>query len=508
MTGLAEASSTNSEQHGLGRTEPRLWTRPLRELTRETSFGYDLIDFAEAIGWPLDPWQQWVAIHMGEMLPDGRPRFRKVLILVSRQNGKTVLTRVLILYWMFVECVKTVAATNADRAMAKKSWMELIEMAKASEMLSEELGPRAVTLAGGQESFTNLHGSSYFFFANNSNAARSLTVDRELIDELRAHKDWEAWNAMIPAMTAVPDAQCVIITNQGDMKSVVLDSVHSDALRYIETGEGDPRFGLFEYSAPSGSQPTNVEALAMANPNLGRRILLDSIIGDAMAAEAKGGIELAKFRTEQMCMRVHLLDAAIDLDSWMRSGTDDPISMADHRRNVALCLDVSLDATHATLVAAVHIDGKTHVEVVKRWVGRFATQEVRRDLPGLVATVRPRTLGWFPGGPTAAIAAAMARRTGAAPWPPRNVRLEPFTVETKSVCMGLAEQVLSGEVIHPNDPMLTSHVKSTQKLKSGDGFVFTRRGSQPIDATYALAGAVHLARTMPPPLAPLVVARA
>lgn len=497
----------NFEQHASGRTEPRLWTRPLRELTPETSFGYDLIDFAEAIGWPLDPWQRWVAIHMGELLEDGRPRFRKVLILVSRQNGKTVLTRVLILYWMYIERVKVIAATNADRAMAKKSWAEVVDMAMNSELLAEEIGPRSVWRAGGQESFT-VGRSSYYFFANNSNAARSLTVDRELIDELRAHKDWEAWNAMIPAMTAVADAQCVMITNQGDMKSVVLDSVHSDALRYIETGEGDPRFGLFEYSAPSGSLPTDVEALAMANPNLGRRILLDSILGDAMSAEAKGGTELAKFRTEQMCMRVHLLDAAIDLDTWLRCGTDEPISMADHRRNVALCLDVSLDATHATLVAACHIDGKTHVEVVKRWVGRFATQEVRRDLPGIAAAVRPRALGWFPGGPTAAIAAAMQRRPGAAPWPPRNVRLEPLTVETKAVCMGLAEQVLSGEVIHPNDPMLTSHVKSTQKLKSGDGFVFTRRGSQPIDASYALAGAVHLARTLPPPLAPLVVAHA
>lgn len=498
----------SSEPHVLGSTEPRLWTRPLRELTPETSYGYDLIDFAEAIGWPLDPWQKWVAIHMGELLPDGRPRFRKVLILVSRQNGKTVLTRVLILYWMFIECVKTIAATNADRAMAKKSWMELISMAQASELLQDEIGPRAVTLAGGQESFVNLHGSSYYFFANNSNAARSLTVDRELIDELRAHKDWEAWNAMIPAMSAVADAQAVIITNQGDIKSVVLDAVHGDALRFVETGEGDPRLGLFEYSAPSGSMPTDVAALAMANPNLGRRIMLDSLIGDAMRAEQAGGIELAKFRTEQMCMRVHLLDAALDLDAWGKAGTKEPVDMAEHRRRVALCLDVSLDATHATLVAAVSIDGKTHVEVVQAWRGKYATQEVRRDLPGLIEKIKPRALGWFPGGPTAAIAASMAKRSGAAPWPPRNVRLEAFTVETKAVCMGLAEQVLSGEVVHPEDPMLTAHVRSTQKLKSGDGFVFTRRGAEPIDATYALAGAVHLARTMPPPLAPLVVARA
>jgi phage terminase large subunit-like protein len=44
---------------------------------------------------PLDPWQQWVAIHIGELQPDGRPRFRQALIIVARQNGKTHLCKVL-----------------------------------------------------------------------------------------------------------------------------------------------------------------------------------------------------------------------------------------------------------------------------------------------------------------------------------------------------------------------------------------------------------------------------
>jgi hypothetical protein len=66
----------NSELRDLkGRTEPRLFTPPLRELTPETSFGFDVIEFAEDIGWPLDPWQQWAVIHMGELKEDGTPRF-------------------------------------------------------------------------------------------------------------------------------------------------------------------------------------------------------------------------------------------------------------------------------------------------------------------------------------------------------------------------------------------------------------------------------------------------
>ena len=39
-----------------GRTEPRLWTKPLRELTPETSLGFQVIAFAaEVLGVTLYP---------------------------------------------------------------------------------------------------------------------------------------------------------------------------------------------------------------------------------------------------------------------------------------------------------------------------------------------------------------------------------------------------------------------------------------------------------------------
>jgi hypothetical protein len=74
----------------LGRTEPRVFTPPLRELTPETSAGFSVVQFAEEIlGIELLPWQRWFLIHALELRPDGKFRFRKVLCLVARQNGKT-----------------------------------------------------------------------------------------------------------------------------------------------------------------------------------------------------------------------------------------------------------------------------------------------------------------------------------------------------------------------------------------------------------------------------------
>ena len=75
-----------------GDTEPRIFTPPLRELTPETSLGFMFCDFCEAIEVDLLPWQKWLAVHALEIVREEdrwRFRYRYVLVLISRQNGKT-----------------------------------------------------------------------------------------------------------------------------------------------------------------------------------------------------------------------------------------------------------------------------------------------------------------------------------------------------------------------------------------------------------------------------------
>jgi hypothetical protein len=498
--------STSSAPAVTGRVEPRLWTPPARDLADpDATYGYELIDFAERIGWPFKPWQKWLALHAGELLEDGRPRFRTVLLLVARQNGKTTFCRVLTLFWQHIEQVPLILGTSTSRDTAKDSWRKVIEMAEGIEVLEQEYGPKAIRETIGEEAFTTLAKSEYRFAAPNRRAGRSRTVHRLILDELREHQDWDTWNGAHRAMNAVPDAQAYALTNQGDSKSVVLDSLRNMGLEFLETGQGDPRLGLFEYSAPAGADPTDPAALAMANPQLGDTILLDSIIGEAIRAKASGGEELATFRTEVLCIRQNLLDPAIDEDAWRAAGIDQPVDLAEHRRSVAVCLDVSLDATHATAVAAAYLDGVVHLEVIGSWTGVDATKQVRDDLPALLAKVKPRMFGWFPLGPAAAIDAALRapRHVRRGAWPPRGVKVTEIRAEQAAVCMGFAEVVAAGEVRHPRDKVLNAHVGHTGKLKRGDTWVFTRDGEYPVDGTYAAAGAAHLARTLPRPLGPV-----
>lgn len=481
-----------------GNTEPRLWTKPLRPLDRTTSYGYRVIDFArDVLGEPLDPWQEWVVIHAGELLPNGKPRFRRVLILVARQNGKTHLLKVLALFWLFVEQWPMVLGTSHNLEYAKEAWSKAVDAASSIPVLAQYMGTNAVLRGNNDVHMKTTEGCKYKIAAANRRGGRSLSIDRAIADELREQQDWDAYNAAYNAMNARPCAQYFGISNAGDDKSEVLNELRDLALGFINHGQGDKRLGLFEWSAVEGADVEDPEAWAAANPNLGYRIDVETIAGAAASAKQKAGKVESGFRTEVLCQHVKKLDAAVDPAKWSDSASEGTLD--DCRGRVTLCLDISPDGQHATLAAAAQVSpGITRVEVVESWAGIGCIDKLRRDLPAWIEKVKPRTLGWFPNGPAAALTAELGknRKPG---WPPKNVVVSEIKGETTAVCMGFAEQVIAGRVIHPDDPLLNMHVLDAERLgREAGSWVFSRKGGGHCDAAYAAAGAVHLARTLPP----------
>jgi hypothetical protein len=508
LRALPSSNSSETPQpelQPLGSITPRLWTRPLRKLTPRTSYGFAVIHFAAMVlRQPLDPWQQWVAIHIGELLPDGRPRFRQALIIVARQNGKTHLCKVLALFWMFVEKHPMVFGTSTDLEQAKEAWEAAVALAEDTEELADRMPPRPrhKKIGNGQQVLITAHGSRYKIGASNSKGGRGKTIPRQIGDELRQQHTWEAYDAAVYAMNAVRNAQMVFISNAGSAKSVVLNSLRSEALAAIDAGDTDVDLGLFEYSAPPGSHPTDVTAHAAANPQYGRRMDREVIIKPARSVSRPGAdpVKLAGFLTEVLCMTVSQLDPAIDPAGWAATRRPAPLDLTDRAR-LAAVVDVALDLQHATLAVAA-VEGDTvRGEVVASWDGPQAVAECLRDLPGWIATVRPRHVGWFPAGPAATIAAQLkdrAKTTGRS-WAPRGTRVSELTAESPAVCMGLAQQVAAGTFAHSGQALLDAQAEQAEKLWTGDRWVFTRRGAGHVDALYSVAGAVHLARTVLPP---------
>lgn len=515
----------------LGSTVPRLWTPPLRELhpaeydrngrliTEPSSLGFDIIDFArEDLNAPLDPWQEWTVIHGFELLPDGRTRFKKLLILVSRQNGKTHLCVVLTLYWMYVQRVGQILGTSTKLEYAKDAWEKAKILAKSRPELRAEISHRGAvkTVNGGvvmwraDEDERELEtGSKYKIAPANEEGGRSQTNDRVIFDELRHHYDYSAYDAAEPT-TSVPWSSMIVgLSNAGNDRSIVLNNWRQEALDFIETGEGDPRVGLIEYSATPNASPTDIYELAQSNPNLNRRgIDGDDLVREGAAALRIGGAKLAGFKTEKMCIHVPKSDPAISVEEWQKCQAK--FSFAKIKDRV-FCFDFSLDEMHATLVVAALLPGdRVGLKVVRAW-GPDELRDFARDFRIEVERGGPRAIGWFPSGPAASQAAVLlgaetdeesgeVKLVGKRPaWLPRRTEIKPLQgLLATAACMGFAKDVRDERIAQPDDALMTAHVVAAEKHFVGDRWVADRQDGGHCDGYYASAGANYLARTLPP----------
>ncbi|MCM4080416.1 terminase [Paractinoplanes hotanensis] len=423
-----------------------------------------------------------------------------MLLLVARQNGKTELPVLLSTYWQFHKKYPVTLGTSTKLQYAKESWNKARKLVMRTRWLDEEHEPgkKWYRQTNGEIESWSVHEARYLIAPANEEGGRSLTVNRGVADELRQHFSYEAWEAMEPACS-LWDSQIWALSNAGSRRSVVLNEMQDSARDHIETGEGDYRLGLIEYSAPPGSELDDPQALLQANPRTGWDVNarpLEDLINEARRKMAMGGAAAAGFRTEKMCIRVDLDDPAIDPDDWALCL--DPAPIADRSR-LALCFDVSPALQHASLYAATVLPGgRVRVEGVQAWEGRGCVDRAVRELPALVAKVKPRAFGWLPSGPAAAAGAQLAeRKTPGALWPPRGVTAEEIRGETTQVCMGLASLVTAHQLAHSGDPLLDDNALGAEKAPRGDAWVFSRKSDGDVDALYAAGGAAFLAQTLP-----------
>jgi hypothetical protein len=481
----------------LGIPEARLHPEPLRQINRHTSYGYDVIDFAEKIGQPLIPWQQWAVKRALEISRDGTYRFRIVLIMVARQSGKSHLLRTINLWRMlYDEDCRLILGTAQDLAQASNQWKLTLATINDTPALKKRLGYERHT--NGQEAFGLKNGAEYMVRSGTANAGRGFSVDGLILDELRTHHDSRAWSALYYTTMARPNPLTICLSNAGDDNSVVLNQLRESAI-----AERDETIGLFEWSGPDGCELDDWSAIRQANPGLGHTVSA-AAIRTALAAETP-----AVFRTEVLCQKVDQLDGAIDLAAW-KDCADQAGTMDDHKGRLSACFDVSPDGKHATLaVAGVLTDGRVRVEAAWSW---NSSDAARGELAGWLEKVKPAAFGWFPTGPAAemgpvlrGLALRVNRRGGKRE--PTEIPEDGSITGTKvsEACQQLAGLVRGRRIVHADQDLLNAHVQYASKLPSGDGWRFTRKGGEHsahlghVDAAYAAAGAVEIALTMPAP---------
>jgi hypothetical protein len=453
---------------------PRIYTPPLTP-DFPTS-GPEVIDWVEnVLNIPLLGWQKFIIRHSHELLPDGSLRFKSLLILIARQNGKTTLMVYLALFWL-THGIPMILASSSLLDTAKESWELALEI---MEERPDIFGRVHVRRSGGQLSATlvELEGHPRFKCVSATRkGGRGLSgVHRTVQDELREQHSDEADAAVSNTTLAVAEPQDWMLSNAGTPESVVLNKY-----RALGLSGSDPTFGMFEYSAPEDCELGDFDAWRAANPALGHTISPANLL-------SKLGKGAKTFRVENLCISDDGGAAdAVPAAAW--DACADPGTLGAHRAAVALCVDLAPDLGHVSAVAAAVLpDGRVRVETVGVWP---TTAAMRKDLPSLVAKVRPRKFGWFANSPAKALEREFAKLKRGAAIP---------AASTAGICMALAELIKAGRLAHSNDAMLAMHILGSKRRTSGEGWVFDRKDGGHCDGAYAAAGAVHLARTLPQP---------
>lgn len=359
----------------MGYTEPRIWTPPLRELTPETSLGFACIEYATTVlGKNLYPWQEWALIHMleitGDLGGEWHFRFRTVLIMVSRQCGKTVLSEVVASFFLNVLYVDSIFGTSLSLDKAEEVWEAVINDQEAIPELSAEIDRVSRTNGNKRLILTGLR--QYKVGAPTRRAGRGDSNDLVMLDELREHRDWEAWAAAAASINAKPNGLIVCFSNAGDPDSIVLRQLREQAIAAIKGTESEDfggdvdstTLGLFEWSAPEEAETDDMEALAQANPALGYGYLTER----ALMSNRQTFPE-SKFRSECMCQQVETILPQPFPDGAWNAGVDEASQIAP-TSEIMYGIDMSQDRRWTTIAACgMREDGNYHIEVIARRVG-------------------------------------------------------------------------------------------------------------------------------------------
>lgn len=466
-----------------GSAVPRVWTPEKRKLTPKTSLGFECIWFAEnVLKIKLIPWQKWLLVHALELNDDGKFRFRTVVVLVARQNGKTTLVTVLHLWKLYMGYASNILGVAQTLDVAQEAYERALEYIEDDDDLSAELDTQSKV--NGKIYFRLSNKARYKIGPANRKAGRGYSIDHLTMDELREQRTFDSWSALSKTTMARPNAQIWTLSNAGDAHSVVLNRLRTAAMNGINNLTDDDSLGIFEWSAEDGCKLDDRVQWRYANPSVGYTFP-ERNVRSALTTDPEN-----VFRTEVLCQNVDVLDVAISHEMWVQGNYTG--NMDDLRDRVSLCLDVSPDLSHVVLAAAAQLEnGIVHTEIVHVWHSRNATNDCRKELRGLLDKIKPVRFGWFPSGPAASIAADLKLVK-------EKTREEFYSDKVTTICQELAEYVASKRVVHPVDPLLEVQILGVSRLYVGDGWRFSRRGGGYCNAIYAVAGAVHLARMTPP----------
>jgi phage terminase large subunit-like protein len=433
----------------------------------EKIFGLDLRDFQ----------REWVSKAFSEI--DGRRRYTRALLGLSRGNGKSHLAAAVAGYMLLADkprdgrppqVVLTAGAWN-QAMITFKRLRELIEASPLSEMVTVLSGRGFMRIKGGAE---------LFVVSAEGPLQHGLEPTCVVFDEVWNQRKRELFEALTGGMIKRPEPMMLMISTAGYDQ----DSLLWELCKLGESGD-DPRFFYRWKTAPEDLPYDDPATWRIANPALSdpKPFLAESGIADSFKA-----MHEAEFR------RWHLNQWTASEDAWINAEVWDACAgepVFDPSRPTVLGVDASI-RHDCTVVATVQRDERGVYHAAFRSWG----PEREIDLGLVEAHIREQCRRFNVVG--AAYDPQYMERSAQAledegiamiRWQQDNSRMVPAT-------RSLYEALVHGRLRHGGDQMARSHALAAGVVETERGLRLKKtevtRGKY-MDAVVALAMAVDWA---------------
>lgn len=450
--------------------EPRFATP--RNLFRPT-LGAEVNETAAQLGKPLSRWQRFVADTAYELNTSGDLQYRKVVLSVGRQQGKSYLSlcrhldRALNGYYRYSSPQITVYTAQTRQAAAEQvthAWYEQI----AGSPIEEELDNGRPRKQAGSESlsFSRSHGR-ILVQPSNEKAGHGLSnVGVADIDEAWSHKDDKGYlleQGLAPTQLATTSPQLWVSSTAGASaigSPYWYGTLEAERAR-IEANQPDSRVAFFEWAAPDDADPSDPQSWSMGCPAMGETITQEAI---AFQYESMPEDDFARSILNQWRGTLAQL---IDAKAWL--ACRDTNAVADTTR-LWLAVDASPLPTGG-VTASIAFAG---------WVGNKVVVELIENAPGLswvadrvreiTRAQRFQSLTIDGIGPANSILPDLRAKSRA------PVEVTDATT-LGAACGRILQGVLEGSVLHRGQAALDAAVAGAGRRQLLDGFAFSRRHS-------------------------------
>jgi hypothetical protein len=429
------------------------------------SLGPEVADLADMVGFAADPEQRLVLDAMFGLDRAGRRVAFEVAVIGARQNIKTGLFKIAALGEAFIAEVPLLVWSAHEFPTAQEAFRDLSELIESSPDLDREI--KHIHRGNGDEAIELLNGCRIKFKARTKSGGRGLSGKRVVLDEAFALQPAHM-GALLPMLSAQDEPQVWYGSSAGLADSEVLRGIRdrgrpgSRSMVYIEWCA--PRQGC---ATSDCSHAVNVEGCVlddeaywqMANPQMGRRILVDTIRNERLALPPE---EFARERLgwwDDPGQLEHIYGAA----QWARCAI--PAVDTPPTEGITLGIAVSVDRAWSSISGATPLPGRELVGLLHRQRG---TDGIVAEAKRLQEKLKCR-IGIDSRGPAADLIDPL-KAAGV------NLRLL-TTTDVLDANAAFFDKVQTAVIAHMTHPELEDAVRGAQRRPVSDRWAVGRRNS-------------------------------